>query len=81
MSALAASPLAGVRTARITRAPALASRRAASLPVPLFAPVTTISFPAWLGTVYIEEGSKRAMGYGLWASLPAEPTPPAPTTR
>ena len=46
ISSRACSPLATVRTAITTCAPAPASRRVASLPVPLLAPVTTMSLPA-----------------------------------
>ena len=49
MSRAAASPLATDRTASTTDAPAAASRRAVSRPIPLFAPVTTASLPVWEG--------------------------------
>ena len=46
ISSRARSPLATVRTAITTCAPAPARRRAASRPVPLLAPVMTTSLPA-----------------------------------
>ena len=52
ISSRARSPLATVRTAITTSAPAPARRRTASRPVPLLAPVTTTSLPAWSGTAY-----------------------------
>lgn len=46
MPAAACSPFARLRTARTTRAPARPSARAATSPMPLFAPVTTNVLPA-----------------------------------
>ena len=45
----ASSPLAVLRTARITRAPLPASSRAAERPMPLLAPVMTYVRPVWSG--------------------------------
>lgn len=53
ISRRAASPFDSLRTAMMTSAPAAASRLAASLPVPLLAPVTTIRRPRWSRTLYI----------------------------
>src|SRR5947209_6432784 len=58
ISAAAASPLAVSRTASVTRAPARASSRAAILPMPLLAPVTTTARPSSEGrsaAVHFEE--------------------------
>ena len=49
MRARAASPLASLRTARITAAPLRASASATSVPRPLEAPVTIAVRPAWSG--------------------------------
>ena len=57
ISASAFSPFSALRTARITCAPAAASRSAASRPVPLLAPVTTTVRPVWSGTAYIASSS------------------------
>jgi hypothetical protein len=40
-------PFASDRAARITSLPARASSSAVCQPIPLFAPVTTASFPVW----------------------------------
>ena len=53
LAAAGARVVMAVRTAMTTCAPAAASRRAASWPVPLLAPVTTMSLPAWSGTEYM----------------------------
>src|SRR5689334_11306573 len=51
ISSIAFSPLARLRMAMTTSAPAAESRRASPNPRPLFAPVTTASFPDRSGTV------------------------------
>ena len=51
ISSIAASPLARLRIAMTTSAPAADSRRASPNPRPLLAPVTIASFPDRSGTV------------------------------
>ena len=51
ISSIAASPLARLRIAMTTSAPAADSRRAKPNPRPLLDPVTTASFPDRSGTV------------------------------
>ncbi len=51
ISSIAASPLARLRIAMTTSAPAAESRRASPKPRPLLAPVTIANFPDRSGTV------------------------------